>query len=368
MSEKRDYYEVLGVARDAADDDIRRAYKKLALKYHPDRNQNDPSAEGMFKEATEAFSVLSDANKRAQYDRFGHAGMGGSGFDFSNAGMGDIFSHFQDMFSDFFGGMGGPGFGQQGRGRRGPDRGNDTRVHAVIDFQDAMVGCKKEVQVRGEAPCDVCDGSGAKAGSKPSTCGTCRGTGQATTQRGFIMFSTTCPSCQGTGEVITNPCDACRGRRYVEKTRKVMVSFPAGIDSNQRLRVPGQGMPGPRGTQPGDLYVDVEVRPAEGFERDGFDIGTRRKISFVDAALGASLTIALPDGTNVEVDVAPGTQPGSVISVRGKGVPRLDRRGRGDLHVLVEVHVPERLSRRAKKILSELAEELGEDPERAEAG
>jgi molecular chaperone DnaJ len=367
MSEKRDYYEVLGVAREASADEVRKAYKKLALKYHPDRNQGDPSAEGKFKEATEAFSVLSDDNKRAQYDRFGHAGMGAGGFDFSNAGMGDIFSHFQDMFSDFFGGFGGQGgFGAQGR--RGPDRGHDIRVQAAITFEEAMVGCKKEVQVRGEAPCDSCDGSGAKAGSKPSTCSTCRGTGQATTQRGFIMFSTTCPSCQGTGELITNPCEACRGRRYVEKTRKVMVNFPAGIDSNQRLRVPGQGMPGPARTAPGDLYVDVEVRPAEGFERDGFDIGTRRRISFVDAALGGSLVITLPDQSNVEVDVAAGTQPGSVITVRGKGVPRLDRRGRGDLHVLVEVQVPERLSRRAKKLLRELEEELGEDPERAEAG
>lgn len=364
MSDKRDYYEVLGIARDAEEDEIRRAYRKLALQYHPDRNQGNAEAEAKFKEATEAFSVLSDKEKRAQYDRFGHAGMG-AGFDFSGAGMGDIFSHFQDMFSDFFGGFGGGGYGGQ---RRGPDRGQDIRVHASISLEEAMSGSKKEVAIRGQAPCERCDGSGARAGTKATTCGTCRGTGQATTQRGFIMFSTTCPSCQGTGEVVAEPCEACRGQRYVEKSRKVLVSFPAGIDGGQRLRVPGQGMPGPNGTPPGDLYVDVEMQPEPGFERDGYDIGTRRKVTFVEAALGASMVITLPGGTTVPVEIDAGTQPGSVITVRGKGLPRLDRRGRGDLHVLVEVHVPTRLSRRAKKMLKELEEELGDVPERAQTG
>lgn len=365
MSEKRDYYEILGVARDAPEEEIRRAYRKLALQYHPDRNQGNPEAEAKFKEATEAFSVLSDKEKRVQYDRFGHAGLGG-GFDFSGAGMGDIFSHFQDMFADFFGGFGGGGFGTSAR--RGPDRGQDIRVQATITLEEAMTGAKKEVAIRGHAPCETCNGSGAKAGTKPTTCSTCRGTGQATTQRGFIMFSTTCPTCHGTGEVIADPCEACHGQRYVEKTRKVLVSFPAGIDSGQRLRVPGQGMPGPQGTPPGDLYVDVEMQPEPGFERDGYDIGARRKISFVEASLGGSLEVPLPDGTRVPVEVKAGTQPGSVITVRGKGLPRLDRRGRGDLHVLVDVHVPTRLSRRAKKLLRELDEELGDVPERAQVG
>ncbi len=365
MSEKRDYYEVLGVARDASDDEIRRAYRKLALKYHPDRNQGSAEAETKFKEATEAFTVLSDSDKRVQYDRFGHQGVGGAGFDFSGAGMGDILNHFQDMFSDFFGGFGGGGFG--GGGRRAPDRGQDIRIGAAIAFEEAMAGCKKEVVIRGAAPCDTCQGTGAKEGTRPTKCGTCRGTGQATTQRGFIMFSSTCPQCGGSGEIVTDPCGSCGGQRYVEKKRKVMVSFPAGIDTGQRLRVPGQGMPGRGGAEPGDLYVDVEVQSAPGFERDGYDIGTRQKISFTEAALGTSVVVQLPDGTSVDVEVPSGTQPGSVISVRNKGIPRLDRRGRGDLHLLVDVHVPKRVSRRAKKLLRELEEELGEIPERAKA-
>lgn len=353
MSEKRDFYEVLGVERTCSEDEIRRAYRKLALKYHPDRNRDDPSAEGKFKEATEAYTVLSDADKRANYDRFGHAGLGG-GFDFQNAGMGDIFSHFQDMFSDFFGGFNG------GAGQRGPQRGQDTRVHATITLSEAMQGAKKEVQVRGAAPCDKCNGSGAKEGTQPKTCSTCAGKGQVATQRGFIMFQTTCPSCRGQGRVIADPCDACEGQRYVEKRKKVLVTFPAGIDGGQRLRVPGQGMPGVPGTEPGDLYVDIEVENHPDFERDGFDIGTRRKVSFADAALGGEFSLTLPDETKVDVAFPAGTQPGAVLTVHGKGVPRLDRRGRGDLHVLVEVAVPKKLSRKAKKLIEELRQELGD--------
>lgn len=357
MSEKRDYYEVLVVERQASEDDIRKAYRKLALKYHPDRNKGDPEAEAKFKECTEAYTVLSDADKRAQYDRFGHAGMGG-GFDFQNAGMGDIFSHFQDMFSDFFGGFGGGGgFGNQ----RGPQRGQDTRVRATITLAEAMVGAKKEVQIRGAAPCEVCSGSGAKAGTEPKTCSTCGGRGQATTQRGFIMFQTTCPTCQGAGRIVSDPCEACSGQRYVEKRRKVLVTFPAGIDGGQRLRVPGQGMPGLPGTEPGDLYVDVEVEAHDEFERDGFDIGTRRQISFADAALGGDFSIHLPDESEVGVSYPAGTQPGTVLTVSGKGLPRLDRRGKGDLHVLVEVRVPQKLSRKAKKLIEELRQELESD-------
>jgi len=351
MSEKRDFYEILGVERNAGDDEIKRSYRKLALKYHPDRNKDDPEAEAKFKEATEAYTVLSDEKKRAQYDRFGHAQ---SGFDFDNAGMGDIFSHFQDMFSDFFGGFGGRNYGAS----RGPQRGQDTRIRATLTLREVMEGAKKEVQVRGAAPCDLCQGTGAKEGSKPQTCGTCGGSGQATTQRGFIMFSSTCPSCGGQGRVIADPCEGCRGERYVEKRRKVLVTFPAGIDGGQRLRVPGQGMPGQTGAESGDLYVDVELEADPRFERDGFDIGTRQSITFAEAALGGKRTVDLPDESHVELSFDGGTQPGTVITVKKKGLPHLNRKDRGDLHVLLEVEVPRKLSRKAKSLIKELEEEL----------
>jgi molecular chaperone DnaJ len=356
MSDKADFYEVLGVARDASADDIRKAYRQAALKFHPDRNPGDKGAEENFKRATEAYSVLSDAEKRGLYDRFGHAGLGGAGFDFNSAGMGDILSHFQDMFSDFFGGFG----GAPTRRRQGPDRGQDIRVDAAISLKDAMTGCKQEVLVNGSAACEQCAGSGAKPGTQPQTCTQCRGAGQVTTQRGFIMFSTTCPRCRGTGETIADPCASCTGTGYVQRQRKVLVTFPAGIDSGQRLRVPGQGMPGPAGTPSGDLYVDVNIEPDERFERNGYDLAVRERVSFVDAALGGEVSIELPTGNKVSMEIKAGTQPGTVLTVSGEGVTRLDRRGRGDLHILIDVHVPTRLSKRAKKLLEELDEELRE--------
>ncbi len=359
MSEKRDYYEVLGVSRDASADEIRKAYRQSALKHHPDRNPDDKEAEGRFKEATEAYSVLSDDEKRQAYDRFGFAGLGGgAGFDFSSAGIGDILSHFQDMFSDFFGGFG--GFGGPGRSPRGPERGQDVRVDATISLKDTMTGCKHEIVVQGAAACDDCGGSGAKAGTHPETCPQCRGAGQVATQRGFIMFSTTCPRCRGTGQFVSDPCESCHGSGYVEKRRKVLVTFPAGIDSGQRLRVPGQGMPGPTGTPPGDLYVDVSVEPDEQFEREAYDLITHEPVSFPEAALGGELHLTLPDDTEVSATVKAGTQPGTVITLSGRGIPRLDRRSRGDLHIVVDVQVPKKLSRRAKKLLQELEAELGD--------
>ena len=362
MSDKPDFYEVLGVAREASSDEIRRAYRQAALKHHPDRNPGDHTAEEKFKQATEAYTVLSDAEKRGIYDRFGHAGLSGGGFDFNSAGVGDILSHFQDMFSDFFG-----GFGGNARRRQGPDRGHDIRVEASIGLKDAITGCKHEVMVTGSAACEECNGSGAKAGTRPQPCTQCRGAGQVTTQRGFIMFSTTCPRCRGTGEVIADPCASCTGTGYVQRQRKVLVTFPAGIDNGQRLRVPGQGMPGPSGTPNGDLYVDVNVEPDERFERSGYDLATREKISFVDAALGGEVSVELPTGQKVSAEIKPGTQPGTVITVAGHGVPHLDRRSRGDLHIVVDVHVPTRLSKRAKKLLEELDAEL-RDGRAARAG
>lgn len=361
MSEKRDFYVVLSVAREASDDDIRKAYRQAALKHHPDRNPGDKAAEEKFKEATEAYSVLSDAEKRAAYDRFGHAGLNGAGFDFNGAGVGDILSHFQDMFSDFFGGFGGQGQPNGGRRKRGPDRGQDVRVEAAISLKDALLGGKHEITVTGAAPCDTCSGSGAEPGTKTETCTQCRGSGQVTAQRGFIMFSSPCARCRGTGQYLPSPCQACRGAGAVERQRKVLVAIPGGIDSGQRLRVPGQGMPGPNGLPSGDLYVDIEVEGDERFERQGADLGTRASISFAEAALGSKLEITLPDDSVISAEVQPGTQPNSVIVVRGKGMPRLDRHGRGDLHVAVNVRVPTKLSKQAKKLLRELEAELGPD-------
>jgi molecular chaperone DnaJ len=360
MSEKRDYYEVLGVAREAADDDIRKAYRQAALKHHPDRNQGNPEAEAKFKEATEAYTVLSDADKRAAYDRYGHAGLGGGGFDFNNAGVGDILSHFQDMFSDFFGGAGG-GFGGGGQRRRRQERGQDVKVDLTLTLAEALTGGKHEVSVHGAVACESCHGSGAKAGTKPQTCSQCRGAGQVTAQRGFIMFSSPCARCRGTGQMIETPCETCRGQGAVEKTRKVLVNVPAGIDSEQRLRVPGQGMPGPGNSPAGDLYVDIEVEADKHFERHGNDLGTRLTLSFAEASLGMVTKLKLPDEREVIVKVEGGCQPGSVVVVKGEGAPRLDRAGRGDLHVMIAVQVPKKLSKNAKRLLQELEQELKAD-------
>jgi len=361
MSEKRDYYEVLGVAREASDDDVRKAYRQAALKHHPDRNQGNPEAEHKFKEATEAYTVLSDPEKRAAYDRFGHAGLGGGGFDFNNAGVGDILSHFQDMFSDFFGGGG--GFAGNGRRRRAPERGQDVRVELALSLAEALTGGKHEVSIHGAVSCETCGGNGAKVGTKPETCSQCRGTGQVTAQRGFIMFSSPCARCRGTGQMIATPCETCRGQGAVEKQRKVLVNVPAGIDSEQRLRVPGQGMPGPGATPAGDLYVDIEVEPDARFERHGNDLGTRLTLSFTEAALGMATKLTLPDAREVTVKVEAGCQPGSVVVVKGEGAPRLDRGGRGDLHVMIGVTVPKKLSKNAKRLLQELESELNGEAE-----
>lgn len=354
MSEKRDYYDILGVSRDASDDDVRKAWRQAALKYHPDRNQGDAGAEAKFKEAHEAFQVLSDREKRSAYDRFGHAAFqGGPGV--GNADIGDILSQFQDLFSDFFGGFGGS---QRQARRRGPEPGQDIRVDAELNLAEVMKGTKKELTVHGAVPCDGCKGSGAEPGHPPVTCSTCGGSGQVGTQRGFIMFASTCHRCGGRGQVIERPCQSCRGSGRVQKSRTVLVTFPAGVDTGQRLRVSGQGMPGQPGAPAGDLYVDVRVADDESFERQGYDLATRERITFADAALGCEIEIELPDGNKTSVKVQGGTQPGTVITLRGQGIPRLDRRGRGDLHAVIEVAVPKKLSKRAKKLLEELDEEL----------
>jgi molecular chaperone DnaJ len=362
MTDKRDYYAVLGVGREASADEIKKAYRQAALKHHPDRNPGDHDAEARFKEATEAFAVLSDASKREAYDRFGHAGVHG-GFDFESAGVGDILSQFQEMFADFFG-----GFAGAGGPRRRSARGQDVRVHAALSLADAMTGGKHEVLIRGQAPCETCSGSGARPGTKPERCGTCGGTGQVTAQRGFIMFSSACARCRGTGQVVASPCDSCHGSGAAEKQRKVVVTIPAGIDTGHRLRVPGQGMPGPGESPSGDLYVDIEIEAHPRFERHGDDLAVPVSLSFTEAALGTKVDITLPEDTGVTATIPAGTQPSAVVSVKGKGVRRLQGDGRGDLHVVVGVSVPSRLSKRAKQLLEELDQELGGSASRRASG
>jgi molecular chaperone DnaJ len=351
MSEKRCYYEQLGVERDASTPELRKAYKRLALKFHPDRNNGSEEATARFKEVTEAYSVLSDDDKRGRYDRFGHAGVEGAG-DFGT----DIFSHFQDLFSDFFGGMG--GFGDQ-RQHRGPTRGRDLRMGQRLTLEEAVLGCKKDLDITSPVKCSICGGTGAKEGTEPTTCTTCNGSGQVSTGRGFIMFTQACPSCQGGGVIITEPCSHCDGSGFEEKHRTVTVKFPPGIDAGHRLRVSGQGLPGTQGGPSGDLYVDVGREPHERFEREGTALMTSAHVSFPDAALGTRVTIEMLDGSDHTVKVDAGTQPDTVISVPRKGVPNVNGRGHGTLHVVVKVDVPKRLSRRAKKLLRQLDDEIG---------
>lgn len=358
MSEKRDYYEVLGVERTASSDEVRKAYKREALKHHPDRNPGDASAEAKFKACNEAYQVLSDDEKRQIYDQFGHAGLEGGG------GMGDasdVFAHMQDLFAEMF--SGGFGFG----GRRQQRRGNDLRVQARLTLREAAFGLKRELAVNAPTRCDDCSGTGAKSGTKPETCSNCRGSGHVSNARGFVMFTTPCPRCHGQGVVIKEHCKSCKGHGAVERARKVVVGFPAGIDSGQKLRVPGQGMPGPSGAPPGDLYVEIDVEEDPRFERDGADLVTRVHVSFTDAALGAEIkvpsigdSIEDPPESTVTHKIPPGTQPGAVFTLKNHGIPRLDGRGRGALIAVVQVDVPTKLTDRAKTLLAELDAELGQ--------
>ena len=349
MQTKRDYYEVLGVARGATSEEIKKSYRKLALKYHPDRNPGNKEAEEKFKEAAEAYAVLSDPEKRAQYDQFGHS-LGGSGFqgfqgfEESFRGFGDIFG---DLFDDFFGTSG-------GRTRGGGRRGSDLEVAIEIALEEAYRGKEVSLQVPRRETCASCSGSGAAAGTKKSVCPECRGTGEIRISQGFFSLRRTCPRCQGEGERIEKPCPDCRGRGRVERTRKLNVKIPPGIDTDSRLKITGEGEAGERGGPRGNLYVRVVVKPHSVLTRQEQDLYCEMLIPFTVAALGGEVEVPTLDGA-VRLKVPAGTPSGKIFRLREKGMPFLERDGRGDQMVRVEVEVPTRLSERERQLLEEWA-------------
>lgn len=348
---KRDYYEVLGVAKSSSEDEIKKAYRKLAMKYHPDRNPDDSSAEAKFKEASEAYEILSDAEKRSAYDRMGHAafdgmgGMGGGGFQGGN--FQDMFGQFGDIFGDMFSGR--QGGGGQSRQRRGAD----LRYVMELTLEEAVKGVKKNVTFTAPAPCTACDGKGAKDAKDIQTCGTCRGAGQVRMQQGFFAVNQTCPTCSGRGKTVKNPCNVCHGSGVKDKSRTLEVSIPAGVDNNDRVRLTGEGEAGGAGVQPGDLYVEIVVREHSVFQRDGADLYMEVPISFTDAALGKDVEIPTLDG-RVNLKIPEGTQTGRLFRLRGKGVKPVRTSMTGDLLCRVTVETPVNLNSHQKELLREL--------------
>ncbi len=362
---KRDYYEVLGVPRSAGETDIKSAYRKLALKYHPDRNPGDHAAEEKFKEAAEAYAVLAESEKRAMYDRFGHAGVSsaagaGGGFDpsvFSGfedilGGLGDIFG-----FGDLFG----------GRRRGGPQRGADLRYDLEISFEESAAGAETTIQIPRQENCEDCRGSGAAPGSSPTTCPQCRGQGQVRFQQGFFTVARTCPQCRGTGKIVTKPCQSCRGAGRITRERKLTVKIPAGIATGQQLRLQDEGESGTLGGPPGHLYVVVHVREHEFFRRDGNNLYCEVPVNFTTVALGGEIQVPTLDGTE-SVRVPEGTQTGTTLRLRGHGMPDVAGRGRGDLFATVQINTPKKLSKEQRQLLEQLAKALPKEKFEPRAG
>ena len=346
---KRDYYEVLGVDRGASEGDIKKAYRRVAMKFHPDRNPDDSEAEEKFKEASEAYEVLSDGEKRAAYDQFGHDAVAGGAGGAGGAGFGNFSDIFGDVFGDIFGGGRG--------GRAGPRRGSDLQYNMELTLEEAVSGITREIRIPTLASCGTCDGSGAKPGSKPSTCGTCGGLGQVRMTQGFFQVQQTCPKCRGRGSIITDPCQDCHGAGRVEEAKTLSVKIPAGVDTGDRIRLSGEGEAGPEGGPPGDLYVQVMVKEHEIFQRDGRNLYCEVPISFIDAALGGELEVPTLSG-RVKLKVPPETQTGKLFRLRGKGVASVRGGGPGDLLCRVVVETPVNLNARQKELLKELQEEL----------
>lgn len=355
---KADYYEVLGVSREASDQELKSAYRRQAMKYHPDRNPGDHTAEEKFKEASEAYQVLSDADKRAAYDRYGHAGVGapgqGGGFGGPFAGGVDL----GDIFGDLFGEMFNMGGGQQRATRQ--RRGEDLRYDLTIDFEDAVFGTETEIRIRRRESCETCHGTGSASGKGPSTCPQCQGRGQLRYQQGFFSVARTCSACGGAGSIVTDPCSVCRGETRVTKEIRLNVKVPAGVEEGTRIRYGGEGDAGRSGGPGGDLYVVLSIRPHDFFERSGHDLHCVIPISFPQAALGAEIEIPGIDGA-VTLKIPEGTQSGKELRIRGRGVPYLNEKGRGDLIVQIMVQIPKKLSRAQRDLVAKLAETMTVD-------
>lgn len=355
---KRDYYEVLGVSKDASADEVKKAYRKLAIKYHPDKNQGDKEAEEKFKEGTEAYEVLSDAKKKQIYDQYGFAGVegmnGGQGHDYSSVyrDFEDIFGDFGGIFDSFFGGGGG-----RRTGRSAKPRGSDLRYNLNIPFKDAVFGTKVQISYNRHVECSPCSGTGAESGGGKKMCPTCGGSGQVRRSSGFFSIASACPTCNGDGFVIENPCKICRGAGVVQKSQKIKVTIPPGIESGKRINIPGQGNASPNGGLTGDLYVYITVTPHKYFERDGADVYCVVPVSMTQASLGSELMVKTLDDKKAKLKIPAGTQNDKILRLRGEGIPYLHNAGRrGDMYIKIRVNIPTKLSSKAKSLLKELAE------------
>jgi molecular chaperone DnaJ len=354
---KRDYYEVLGVSKGASADEIKKAYRQKAKELHPDRNKDNPSAEAQFKEANEAYEVLKDADKKAAYDRFGHAafegGMGGAGARGGAYGGGDFASAFSDVFDDLFGDFMGRG---GGAGRQRATRGSDLRYNLRVTLEDAFAGVQKTVRVPTSITCDVCEGSGSEAGAEPQTCPTCSGMGKVRAQQGFFTVERTCPTCSGMGQIIKNPCGNCGGAGRVQKNKSLSVNIPAGVETGTRIRLAGEGEAGLRGGPTGDLYIFIEVEEHPIFQRDAHNLFCRVPVSMTEAALGGDIEVPTIDGGRSRVKVPAGSQSGKHMRLRGKGMPMLRGGGAGDMFIELAVETPVNLTARQKELLKEFDE------------
>lgn len=356
MADKRDYYEVLGVQKGASADEIKKAYRKEAKKYHPDLHPGDKAAEAKFKEVNEAYEVLSDSDKKSRYDQFGHAGVDPSfGAGAGGGGFGGGFGDFGDIFENIFGGGFG-GFGGGGSRRNGPRRGADIRRTVELTFEEAAFGCKKKITLDKMEGCDTCHGSGAKPGTSAEACSRCGGSGQVTTQTrtplGYMRNVSVCPECRGEGKIIKEPCTACHGSGQVRRQKTIEVDIPQGIDDGQTMQISGGGEPGMKGGPSGDLLITIRIKRHNIFTRDGFDVHIKMPITFAQAALGATIKVPTINGL-VEYDVPEETQTGSVFRLRGQGIPFIRGKGKGDQYVTVEVETPKNLTQKQKELLRE---------------